>query len=131
MIVIDASIALAWLLADEKDPRAERALDALHDTSALAPGIWLYEVTNALLVAERRRRLHKTAREMLAVLGSLDVAVVEPRGFPVSEYELAVEHRLSVYDSAYLHLAIEHDAPLATLDANLARAAKRRNRLFL
>ena len=36
---------------------------------------------------------------------------------------LAREHRLTVYDAAYLELALRADAPLATLDRELARAA--------
>jgi len=130
LIVVDASIALAWMLADEGDPLAERALDALLASSAIAPGIWLYEVTNALLGAERRGRLDRPVREVLADLVALDVTVIEPRGFPLTEYDRAVENALSVYDAAYLHIAIEHGAPLATLDAKLARAADRHHLLF-
>jgi predicted nucleic acid-binding protein len=33
-------------------------------------------------------------------------------------------HRLTVYDAAYLELALRADAPLATLDRELARAAR-------
>jgi len=37
---------------------------------------------------------------------------------------LAVRHALSSYDAAYLELALRKNAPLATLDAGLARAAR-------
>ena len=37
---------------------------------------------------------------------------------------LARTHRLTVYDAAYLELALRVDAPLATLDRELARAAR-------
>jgi len=130
LIVVDASIALAWILADERDPRAERALDAVLETSGIAPSIWLYEVTNSLLVAERRQRLDRPVRNALADLVALNITVVEPRGFPVTEYDLAVKNELSVYDAAYLHIAVEHSAALATLDAKLARAAERHRMLF-
>jgi predicted nucleic acid-binding protein len=130
LIVVDASIALAWMLEDETEPRAERALDEVRSTAGLAPSIWLYEVTNALMVAERRGRTGRPVREMLADLASLDITIVEPRGLPLSEYELAVEHRLSVYDSPYLHVAIEKGAKLATLDTELGRAARKRKVLF-
>jgi predicted nucleic acid-binding protein len=100
------------------------------ETSGIAPSIWLYEVANALLVAERRRRLDRPIRHALADLAALDITIVEPRGFPLTEYDLAVEHELSVYDAAYIHIAIEHATPLATLDVNLARAATRHNVLF-
>jgi predicted nucleic acid-binding protein len=37
---------------------------------------------------------------------------------------LAVQHAISSYDAAYLELALRKAAPLATLDAGLARAAR-------
>jgi predicted nucleic acid-binding protein len=127
LIVVDASMTLAWLLSDERDARAESALSAVLERETFAPSIWVYEVTNALLVAERRRRLSRPVREMIADVTALGITVVEPRGFPVSEYALAVESDLSLCDSAYLHLAEERRATLATLDTRLADAAKRRN----
>jgi len=38
---------------------------------------------------------------------------------------LARVYNLSAYAAAYLELAIRHNAPLATLDAGLQKAAKR------
>jgi len=38
---------------------------------------------------------------------------------------LARDYGLSAYDAAYLELAIRHSVPLATLDRNLQKAAKR------
>jgi predicted nucleic acid-binding protein len=39
--------------------------------------------------------------------------------------ELAAEHNLSVYDAAYLELALRRGLPLASRDAGLNRAAQR------
>ena len=130
MIVVDASIALAWMLADERDALAERALDVVRDRSAFAPSLWYYEVANALLMADRRGRLDRPVRDVLADLVTLNITIVDSRGFPLTEYDLAVEHQLTVYDSVYLHVAVERGIPLATLDGKLARAAKSRNVLF-
>ena len=41
----------------------------------------------------------------------------------VDAVDLAVRHELTVYDAAYLALALEVDADLATLDRSLVRAA--------
>ena len=41
-------------------------------------------------------------------------------------HRLAVSHRLTSYDAAYLELAIRLDLPLATLDDELIRAAQSR-----
>jgi len=37
---------------------------------------------------------------------------------------LAVQHRLTVYDAAYLELALRRGLPLATLDQELRAAAE-------
>jgi predicted nucleic acid-binding protein len=38
-------------------------------------------------------------------------------------HQLALQHRLTSYDAAYLELALQRDLPLATLDVELRRAA--------
>ncbi len=40
---------------------------------------------------------------------------------------LSDKHDLTVYDAAYLELALRHDAPLGTLDDDLRRAAGAEN----
>jgi len=56
-LVLDASIAIGWMV-DAPAPRL--ALRALHllQTGAIGvvPDLWYYEVCNALLTAERRGR---------------------------------------------------------------------------
>ena len=44
-----------------------------------------------------------------------------------SIFSLANDHNLSVYDAAYLELALRHHVPLATLDADLRKAATKVN----
>ena len=39
-------------------------------------------------------------------------------------HRLALDHRLTSYDAAYLELALRHGLPLATLDDELIRASK-------
>ena len=41
------------------------------------------------------------------------------------QYALAQQYKLSAYDAAYLWLAAELKAPLATFDAKLGKAAQR------
>lgn len=56
--VLDASVAVAWCFEDEKTAYTEAVLDRLAgDGEALAPALWPLEVANALVCAERRRRL--------------------------------------------------------------------------
>ncbi|MEI9478624.1 MAG: type II toxin-antitoxin system VapC family toxin [Deltaproteobacteria bacterium] len=56
--VLDASIALAWALPDEASDQADRFLSRVTAKDVLwVPSLWWYEVANALVVAERRKRL--------------------------------------------------------------------------
>ena len=122
-VIIDASIVLAWLFADEKDPRAERALVQLEKVVGLVPWFWHLETRNALLSAERRGRISaSTANEHLGALKGLPIQTDEAPNLGVA-FELARVHNLSFYDAMYLELAIRRQGTLATLDAQLARAA--------
>ena len=42
-----------------------------------------------------------------------------------STLSVAIRHQLTTYDAAYLELALRRELPLATLDADLRRAARR------
>ena len=121
--VLDASVAVAWLLDDEEEARADAALGQLETEVGLVPQFWHLEVRNALLGAERRRRIRvHEVDERLRTLAELPVRTdTEPR--IGTAFALARTHRLSMYDAMYLELAQRSDAPLATLDKALARAA--------
>jgi predicted nucleic acid-binding protein len=84
----------------------------------------LFEVRNTLIVSERRGRLTESdTATFLRGLAHLRVSVDRS---PVEADVLALaRHRcLTVYDSAYLELVRREGAPLATLDAALATAAR-------
>ena len=123
MIVIDNSIVLAWCLADEQDALAEAAMQDVGDQGGAVPGIWWYEIRNALVVNERRGRL--TSADTHATLADLrDVALhIDYNHDGDVVLELARRHELSVYDAAYLELAQRRGLALATLDRRLSRAA--------
>ncbi len=121
--VLDASVTAAWLLDDEDAGRANAALARLETDVALVPQHWHLEVRSALLGAERRRRIRADeVDERLRTLGELLVRTdTEPR--VAVAFALARSHGLSIYDAVYLELAQRSDAPLATLDHALSRAA--------
>ena len=126
--VLDASVALAWLLADEANDYSERVLDRLNREEVIAPAIWPMEVANVLVLAERRGRLSpEQVSEALEEALSLPITVygTAPDQVlnPISG--LARRHGLSVYDATYLELAIREELPLATLDNSLREAAQR------
>jgi predicted nucleic acid-binding protein len=127
-IVIDASVALAWCFPDEASDYADDVLVALEGHSILVPTLWPIEITNALLVAERRKRIKQSGiRQFVELLNGLTVVMASQS---VTEsvsniLPLAREYSLSAYDAAYLDVAVRHGAPLATLDNNLQKAGRK------
>jgi predicted nucleic acid-binding protein len=121
-IVTDASVAVRFLLGDA------RWVGRWHDwvvdeAMLLVPPHFTHEVGNALL-----RSARIGAGDTVAALDDLFRLQFETadRGLAGlrSAIGLADRHRLTVYDSAYLELAIDTDAELATLDPDLRRAAE-------
>jgi predicted nucleic acid-binding protein len=123
-IVVDASVIVASALS-EAHPRLDAILDQLQKDDWVAPPLWWFEVRNALLVNERRRRLHE--EETAGHLHDLARTPITLDGIPdeAALMALARRHRLTVYDAAYLELALRERLSLATLDSSLAQAARR------
>ena len=126
--VVDASVTLAWCFSDEHTTFAEAALDLLaNGAEAMAPAIWPFEVANALLVGEKRKRV--TVAQVTSILQRVtDLPIsVDPvqigRAFQ-QVLPLARQTELTEYDAAYLELALRLGLPLATLDARLRQSAK-------
>ena len=127
-LVLDASVALSWVLPDESNARADAVLERLEAEPVFVPQLWTLEISNALLAAERRGRIGEAQvqRGLTALLAlPISVETAEAAQVFASTLALARQHGLSVYDAAYLDLAIRLALPLATLDGNLARAARK------
>ena len=123
--VLDASAALACASPDQAPSPALRA--AVVNRAIEVPALWPFEVQNALTVLRRRGRLDDGAYDMAQTLIEAMRVTVEPPDRAVVRTrtaDLADAHGLSVYDAAYLELASRRRLPLATLDANLRKAAK-------
>jgi predicted nucleic acid-binding protein len=125
--VLDGSVTVAWFFEDEANAYAVSVEDALAVAHVIVPGLWSLEVTNALLVGERRKRASAaTVTEFLRLLSALPIAVDEQtssRAF-ADIIRLARTHHLTAYDAAYLEVALRHGLPIATLDNKLRRAAE-------
>lgn len=127
-IVIDSSMALAWALPDETSSRADRLLARADRASVFwVPALWWYEVTNALIVAQRRQRLAGADRTRIHELYGMlpietDTALNTHTMWRIDV--LAEKYVLSAYDAAYLELAQRRDLKLATFDRRLAGAAQ-------
>lgn len=75
--VLDASVTLPWCFPEEGTTRAEAILDSLaNGTEAITPAIWPFEVANALLVGERRKRVSMAqVSSVLRRIGALPISV--------------------------------------------------------
>ena len=127
-MVVDASVTLAWCFPDEASAYADRVLVALKGQTLVVPAVWGLEVANALVVGERRKRLKQPEiLRFVALLAGLAVLQdgAEFTGALNNVLPLARQYSLSAYDAAYLELAIRYGAPLATLDGDLQKAARR------
>jgi predicted nucleic acid-binding protein len=124
--VLDCSVTLAWFFEDETNAYAEAVEDSLLSAVAVVPALWPLEVGNALLVGERRGRTTEAkVSAFLTLLKSLPIEQDDETALRSwhESLTLARAHRLSVYDSAYLELALRRGLPLATFDQKLKAAA--------
>lgn len=125
--VLDASIVGCWFFEDESDGRAAAAWARLDSEYALVPLHWWFEVRNICLLGERRGRA--TEEYTLKFLDDLQRLTIDFDGLPdqVAVVTLARKHQLTFYDAAYLELAHREGLALATLDEQLAKAARAEN----
>jgi predicted nucleic acid-binding protein len=127
--VLDCSIAMAWFFAAEATPACDKLLDRLNtDAQALVANHWPLEVGNALLMGERRKRCTPAdTAHFLEILAALSIESDKETGSRActASLSLARRHKLTLYDSAYLELAMRRNLPLATLDKDLRNAARK------
>jgi len=127
--VIDASVVASWLLPDEAMGEALAIYERLPLEAAYVPTLWDFEIRNILIVNERRGRINSQAVD--AALGLL--ADLNIRRDAETDWDMAVsfsrQFSLTIYDAAYLELAVRIDLPLATFDKALASAAARLGKL--
>ncbi|UEN99707.1 type II toxin-antitoxin system VapC family toxin [Acidiferrobacter thiooxydans] len=124
--IADASMTLAWYLRDEDAESANRVRERLLGEGICVPAHWALEVCNALLVATRHGRI--TIQEMSELLPDLRLLpeTVDHQTDAAAwstTLDLAKAHGLTLYDAAYLELALRRELPLATLDKRLHGAA--------
>jgi predicted nucleic acid-binding protein len=123
--VIDASIACAWCFPEERTDYTHSILKTLESgAEAIAPSLWAFEIGNSVLMGVRRNRVSLAdAEQFLTAVGDLRLTLFEPPATHVL-FSRAYSYGLTVYDAAYLNLALETGLPLASLDRQLIRAAE-------
>jgi predicted nucleic acid-binding protein len=122
--VLDASTTISWYFPDEEHSDALAAWERLRQDDALVPAHWWFEVRNTMLIGERRKRSSENQTfDFLARLACTRI-VEAPRPDDSDIFVLARRRRLTFYDAAYLELAQRERIALATLDDELAAAAR-------
>lgn len=117
-LVVDCSV-LAGLLFQEEWER--QAGDAIEARTLHAPHLLATEITSVAL-KKHKQGMASIAADGLAAFAQIEIALHEMPPAPV--LELAIRYQLSADDAAYLWLAAELKAPLATFDAKLGAAAQ-------
>jgi predicted nucleic acid-binding protein len=126
--VVDCSIAVAWLFHDEATPSTAALLNRLATETALVPAWWFIEITNVLAISERKGRITPTQSDaFIADLSKLGIETDDEAPDRAFTHLLVLcrRHRLTSYDAIYLELAIRRSLPLATLDDDLRKTAKK------
>lgn len=123
--VLDNSVVTGWYLPDQATAYTESVAIRLEADRALVPALWQLELANVLKTACTRGKLGMlAARQILDALSQLPIDVdAGPASGQRQLFELAMRHRLSSYDAAYLELAMRHGLPIATQDLELKDAA--------
>lgn len=127
--VLDASVALLWLVPQTNPAGvdyASAALKALKESQAIVPSLMTLEVANVVAKVELKGLVAEAdSQRFIALLGRLNMVTDQATAAHAlgDTLNLARRYKLSAYDAAYLELALRTGLPLATLDANLAKAA--------
>ena len=124
LIVVDASAAIALLLAeDEGEEVAELIRDTVEINGQIfVPELFWYEVGNALVMAERAHRLtHQSSSVAVSIFARLPIVSQRQSDFSTADriLKLARENELTYYDASYLELALRFQAPVKSFDTHL------------
>ena len=127
--VLDASVALLWLVPQSNPAGVDytdATLKSIKESQALVPSLWALEIANVVAKVEAKGIVTEAdSQRFITLLGRLNI-VTDPATAAHAlgdTLNLARRYKLSAYDAAYLELALRTGLPLATLDANLTKAA--------
>lgn len=122
MKVIDASVALKWILPEEGSLKALKLIEdhASGEVSLVVPDLLFYEITNGLAVAVKLPP--SQVEQILDWFYDLDlkIATLGRNDFKKAA-SIAHEFHISVYDASYVALAISLNTVFVTADMSLVK----------
>jgi predicted nucleic acid-binding protein len=126
--VVDASVAINWVVPEAHSANAESLLSA--GTGLLAPGHWPAEVATALWAKSAVHGVmsRQQAIERITWIGGLTVEVIPVDRLIVAATGIAFDLHATAYDTLYLALAEQSGTALVTADRKLYEKAKATSR---
>lgn len=127
--VVDASVGFACVYPSQASAESDALLEEVEAGAMIvAPALCFLEVADGLLAAQRRKLLTGSERKAaLETLSRLHVTIDEDSGHAAfhKTSTLAEKYGLSVYDAAYLQVALRRQLPLGSRDGAQRGEAKR------
>lgn len=128
VVVVDASLALKWVLSEEDSKTAITLLQSwnIEKTEVIAPALFTYEATNILFRQVVTGKLsYDEALKLLTKLFSIGILLNFAQHKEISKRAMEISHRFGLtaaYDAHYLALAEYTKCEYWTADTRLWNA---------
>lgn len=121
MVIVDACVALKWVLQEQD---SDRAIALLASESLASPELFWAECASVLWKKARKQQIATAdARAAFAAIDAAPVSVVAGRSLAAAAQAMAFELDQSAYDCLYLAAALAERCVFVTADEAFARAA--------
>ena len=122
-LVVDASVAVKWLMPESHAEAARRILSSNHEL--LAPDLIWAEVGNVVWKKWRRHEVPgHVAGDLLRDFHRYPLRTFASHALMTAAWNLAERYDRTFYDSLYLALAVNAECPLVTADLKLYNRLK-------
>ena len=121
--IANCSITVSWFFYYERDKYSDFTLDYCYKFRVIVPPLWKLEVTNVILIAEKRARIKSV--EVIKIIDFLNSLPLNISNFNFSIHEIiqtARANNLTAYDTTYLLTAMHEGLPMTTNDKALIKA---------
>ena len=129
MLVVDASIAVKWVVEEDGTPQA---LMLRREAKLIAPDLLIAECANILWKKVQRNELSKEEALLAArLLQEAEIELLPTRSSMEAATRIAIEPDHPAYDCVHLALAIHNGCKFVTADERLLRKLDHRRQQTL